>query len=429
MKQHRHNVIAVYCLLISKLELSVNWRERHQKRMELLQRMGEAHESGQPEPEPLSFVPPYVADKRRHDTKGIHGGHMNQKEVARRSGPSVYMLDYTSQNHNEVPREVFDADDLLNLNLSQNRLRFLPEKFGRAPLQTSLISLDLSHNMISRLPTSFSNLAGLKELNLMHNSINNLDGFLFLGMMGTLEILKLNWNKLSYLPKSIGDLQALRYFDASCNQITGLPQTVDEMHNLRTLLLYQNKISTLPEQFSCLRSMEELDISINPIFHTPVPITSKNKRTTIHYEPTDALDYVFHNMPNIFRLGAAALDMKKMNPFVNKLRGLLDLKISNNELSQLPNSLLELSNLEVLDASRNLLVELPKDIGFQLTNLRRLDISSNKLDVLPPSFFCFRNHLKYLDARFNHLQVYSADLNDWMRLGDRQKIEVRVDDP
>ena len=58
------------------------------------------------------------------------------------------------------------------------------------------------------------------------------------------------------------------------------------------------------------------------------------------------------------------------------------LLLNSLELTELPESLAELSQLKFLDISRNLLTTLPEWLG-NLTSLDRLIISNNKLSTLP----------------------------------------------
>jgi len=65
-----------------------------------------------------------------------------------------------------------------------------------------------------------------------------------------------------------------------------------------------------------------------------------------------------------------------------QLTQLQQLNLSNNQLTTLPESLGQLTQLETLILSSNQLKELPKSIG-KLTQLRSLDLFNNKLTLLP----------------------------------------------
>ncbi|HEV2803623.1 MAG TPA: COR domain-containing protein [Chthoniobacterales bacterium] len=69
---------------------------------------------------------------------------------------------------------------------------------------------------------------------------------------------------------------------------------------------------------------------------------------------------------------------------LSQLTQLQSLNLSSNQLTALPKSLSELTQLQSLDLSRNQLTIVPKSLG-ELTQLQTLDLSNNQLTVLPES--------------------------------------------
>lgn len=72
-------------------------------------------------------------------------------------------------------------------------------------------------------------------------------------------------NKLSRLPKQIGELRQLRHLDASFNQITELPPELGMCTYLKQLLLFNNSIQELPFELGSLHLLEMLGIEGNPL--------------------------------------------------------------------------------------------------------------------------------------------------------------------
>ena len=120
--------------------------------------------------------------------------------------PSYQLTSITKVNLNknqltEVPLELFQLPSLLNLTLSNNRLKSLPssenacEKIYTAPILT----LDLDHNDLKTIPECFfCDLAhSLTELNVSWNSLHNLPPGLW--VIPKLTSLKLAHNDLSQL--------------------------------------------------------------------------------------------------------------------------------------------------------------------------------------------------------------------------------------
>jgi CCR4-NOT transcription complex subunit 6 len=72
-------------------------------------------------------------------------------------------------------------------------------------------------------------------------------------------------NKLTRLPKEIGQLRQLRHLDASFNQISEIPPELGMCTFLKQLLLFNNNIQELPFELGSLHLLEVLGIEGNPL--------------------------------------------------------------------------------------------------------------------------------------------------------------------
>jgi hypothetical protein len=112
--------------------------------------------------------------------------------------------------------------------------------------------------------------------------------------------------------------------------------------------------------------------------------------------------------------GATELDLRNMEltelpESIGQLTHLLKLDIGGdswrkgkeNQLTQIPESLGKLTQLQSLDLSNNQLTTLPDSLG-KLTQLQSLDFSSNQLTTLPDSLGKL-THLKVLDLAANNM--------------------------
>ncbi|KAI1080851.1 glucose-repressible alcohol dehydrogenase transcriptional effector [Whalleya microplaca] len=72
-------------------------------------------------------------------------------------------------------------------------------------------------------------------------------------------------NNLTFLPREIGQLRALRYLDVSHNQLSELPAELGMCTPLRQLLLYNNHIRTIPSELGALHFLDLLGIQGNPL--------------------------------------------------------------------------------------------------------------------------------------------------------------------
>jgi internalin A len=97
---------------------------------------------------------------------------------------------------------------------------------------------------------------------------------------------------------------------------------------------------------------------------------------------------------------------------IGQLANLQKLDLSHNQLTLLPESIGQLTNLQKLDLKANRLISLPDSLG-QLTNLQWLNLSGNQLTSLPESLGQFAN-LQSLSVGSNRLTL----MPEWIgRLG------------
>lgn len=91
-------------------------------------------------------------------------------------------------------------------------------------------------------------------------------------------------NKLTRLPKQIGELRQLKHLDASYNQISELPPELGMCTYLKQLLLFNNNIQTLPTELGSLHMLEMLGIDGNPL-HSDVKqeIVDKGTKNLINW--------------------------------------------------------------------------------------------------------------------------------------------------
>jgi len=135
---------------------------------------------------------------------------------------------------------------LLELDVSFNRLTYLPTNIGYEMLNLQRLSIQL--NKICSLPTSICEMRFLCHLDAHFNELRGLP--LAIGKLANLEILNLssNFSDLKELPETFGDLMNLKELDLSNNQISALPDTFGRLDNLTKLNLDQNPLVIPPAE-------------------------------------------------------------------------------------------------------------------------------------------------------------------------------------
>jgi Leucine-rich repeat (LRR) protein len=185
-------------------------------------------------------------------------------------------------------------------------------------------------------------------------------------------------NQLTTLPDSIDQLTQLRELDLEGNQLTTLPTTIGQLSHLRFLILKNNQLSSLPDSIGELSELEGLYLA--------------NNRLT-------ALPESFGQLSHLGYINLTNNQLTTLPKSFGQLGQLTHLKLQGNQLITLPDSIGKLSKLTELCLQRNHLRTLPSSIG-QLTHLTQLELEENQLITLPDSIAKW-NRLTELNLRRN----------------------------
>ncbi|XP_076759152.1 podocan [Xylocopa sonorina] len=150
---------------------------------------------------------------------------------------TLQSLDLSNNQFSQILDNMFaDVPNLMDLNLSHNRLVEFPDLSGLM----SLRKLSLSYNRITRI-TDISVSSSLETLNLRGNSIENIDKLSFSKLI-SLEELDLSENKLSSLPQDWSiRMISLWSLNLSSNKFTGIENMkVVKSTNLQHLYVKNN---------------------------------------------------------------------------------------------------------------------------------------------------------------------------------------------
>ncbi|KAE9453764.1 hypothetical protein C3L33_14380, partial [Rhododendron williamsianum] len=182
------------------------------------------------------------------------------------------------------------------VDLSNRRLRLLPEAFGRL---RGLVVLNLANNQLEAIPDSIGGLEHLEELYLASNLLDSLPDSI--GLLFNLKILDVSGNKLVSFPDSICQCRSLVELDASFNRLAYLPTNIGfELVKLRRLSIQLNKLRSLPtsicemtnfsdltelpDTLGDLSNLKELDLSNNQIHALPDTFGRLDKLTKLNLE-------------------------------------------------------------------------------------------------------------------------------------------------
>ena len=293
---------------------------------------------------------------------------------------------------------------LQTIDLSMNRLESLPDFKFVAP---KLTKADFSLNLLTEMP-KFSKT--LKDLNISGNKIEEIPDIL--DLYPNLISLRASSNQIRKVGKLPKSLQSLYLQDNLLEETEPCKLEV-----LETVFLYNNQLKILPnwgktlikDGFLSCNKLESLDLD-NTMFDraliTKINV-SGNLLTHIHPDVFDLPNLIYLNLsnnqiskiPKIISLSKLLFFNISENP-IKKIKfdlplTLLSFYCSKCELTELPNSLEDCSNLSILICSNNKISKIP-----YIPNLGCLNASQNAIQEFPK----IQKFIKHIDLSMNNIQ-------------------------
>ncbi len=309
---------------------------------------------------------------------------------------SLISIDVSNNIIRELSPEVFSNEYLNEVNISNNLLEELaPEVFSSLSI---LEVLDLSGNQLSSISNrAFDNIPRLKKLNLANNRLSSYKGEYF---------------------RVVGNVTDLHTLDLSNNELTYLyPESFVHHPDLKTLNFHGNKFSFFPTQFiKVLKELEKLDLS-NNLIKTVDDADYANlallKRLDLSGNEIESVsETAFQNSSQLqyINLSLNKISELKSDTFLGSVRLILDL--SGNELKQMPQGIFErpkVIKLQELDISHNKFAQVPVDVlQSQYFFLDTLKMSNNLIKDIPSDANVLVN-IKEIDLSFNPLTEDSIE--------------------
>ena len=220
-----------------------------------------------------------------------------------------------------------------------------------------------------------------------------------------LEYLRIAGSNVSNISKKIKKLKNLNWLDLSHNNITKIPKSISSLKKLKILNLSNNKISKLPKHLSKLKNLTRVEFNNNVLEIIPDFFTEFKHLESIKFQRNN-----IKNFPPFKTIKYVDLQMNQLEklPIFENNNEMLKLYLGRNQLKEITNNILALSNLEVLDISNNPFDKFPEAID-ELTNLQNLYIDGTKFtdfdDIVMEQNFELKRLLK--DIKINYQEVRS----------------------
>lgn len=163
-----------------------------------------------------------------------------------------------SESFHSFPEEIFDlADTLEILDLSNNLLYELPDLSRLTRLKIAFFS----NNRFTSFPSSFRECHNLYMVGFKNNQIEDFDEDI---LPESISWLILTDNRLTAIPRSIGNLCKLQKCALAGNRLEKLPDEMAQCQNLELLRLSANNLQKIPEWLWTLPKLSWLAFSGNP---------------------------------------------------------------------------------------------------------------------------------------------------------------------
>uniref|UniRef100_A0AAZ3S823 Gelsolin-like domain-containing protein n=1 Tax=Oncorhynchus tshawytscha TaxID=74940 RepID=A0AAZ3S823_ONCTS len=258
------------------------------------------------------------------------------------------------------PEHVKSMSSLRWLKLNRTGLCYLPEEV--AALQ-KLEHLSVSHNSLTTLHGELSSLPNLRAVVARANNLKNSGVPDDIFQLDDLSVLVRR--SVCLYPRDLENSKNMLVLNLSHNSIDAIPnQLFINLTDLLYLDLSDNKLDSLPPQMRRLVHLQTLILNNNPLMHAQLrQLPAMVALQTLHLRSTQRTQ---SNMPT------------NKSQEINVLCGLsLDVDLSFNDLSRVPECLYTLSSLKRLNLSSN-----------QISD-------RNQLTSLPVRTFCYLNKLDF----------------------------------
>ncbi|XP_032894010.1 leucine-rich repeats and immunoglobulin-like domains protein 3 [Amblyraja radiata] len=321
-----------------------------------------------------------------------------------------------------IPSFGIIAANITLLSLSNNKItQVLSEQL--MPFQ-SMEMLDLSNNQIFELK-KFPPLQ-LRYLYINNNKITSLDPGCFDNLSNTLQVLKLNRNKISSIPSKMFKLPHLQHLELSRNKMKKVDGLAFQgLSALKSLKLQRNSISKLMDgAFWGLSNIEILQLDFNNLTEVTkgwlyglLMLQQLNlSQNAISKINPDAWEFC----QKLSELDVSFNDLTRLedSTFVG-LSLLGQLYIGNNQVSYIADGAFGgLSSLHSLDLKNNEISWTIEDMNgafSQLSKLRKLGLQGNRIRSITRKAFSGLDALEHLDLSNNAIMSVQSNTFSQMK--------------
>lgn len=280
---------------------------------------------------PFNKKPPKLVPVRAPERDNSEKIDEAERRIRKAAEASATTLHLNGLGLTQLPESLWKLSHLKNLDIHGNRLTNLPESIGQLSQlrflsirSNDLVALpeslcELNHletlyfdgplvssserNKVTSLPKGLGNLKSLRDLSIAKLQLESLPEFI--GQLIKLQSLDVSGNRLTALPEFIGQLSELQILDVSDNALNALPESLGKLTKLQNLNASKNRLTSLPESMQRLKCLSSLILHDNNGIGIPIEIldsqrlevevamVGENRSIHVPATPESILDYYF----------------------------------------------------------------------------------------------------------------------------------------
>ena len=180
------------------------------------------------------------------------------------------------------------------------------------------------------------------------------------------------------LPELLYKLSLLNFIEISDTNLTFISEKIKHLKDIIHLALHRNEMTTLPQEINELKKLKFFDVSFNQLTSVPFSLTVTSLQTL------NLSNNAIENIESVSALSSLSVlhlehnNLSRLPDGVEGLTNLGELYVSNNSIEELPQTIKELKALRIFDASENRLQQIPGELS-QCRKLKSLLLTSNPL--------------------------------------------------
>lgn len=277
---------------------------------------------------------------------------------------------------------------------------------------------DASRNEITKLsltPAPDGNtLCSLTTLDISHAKLSSFDD-LALAQLTTLRTLRLDHNKFTSIPETLGELVQLEYLSCADNALGSLPISIGLLQKLETLDVHANNLTEVPATIWNCAGLCKINLTSNLLAtwpHPPIlPNTVNNPPPYVNppsYTSCSPNGEVLSIRSIERKASASSLSTQRLPPLALSLE---KLHLGENAFTDdALHSLTILHQLKVLNLAFNDLQDMPPSFFKNFTKLEEVYLGGNKLSSIPTEDLYKLSKLSVLYLNGNRLQTIPQEL-------------------